>query len=380
MAHTIETHLKPLQDLQESEGIEGLGRGIAFQIVENMGVVDRRDIANDVRSLEQDHRGQLRRKGVRFGAYHVFVPALIKPAPAALAGLLWAVFHDKLDEDGRDQIVQALGAGRTSVVVDQSFNQDLYRLSGFRVLGNRAVRVDILERLADLIRPAIAWRRDGDKTKARPDGAWDGVGFFVTPPMLSILGARHEDMADILKGLGYHNDSMEADKVSEKLASWDGTAFNRDVPKSPDEKRAGSVPENNAHADTAPAAETLSPSQKEDTASPAEEAISSDKLSTQEPEEPKRIDIWRPGSARRDRDNDRSGNRRGGRGDQAGSRDAGKGKSGARHGQTGKGKQSDRGRNGKRNASGKPAEKPMDPNSPFAKLAALKKNLETGDG
>ena len=34
----------------------------------------------------------------------------------------------------------------------------LYRTAGYRVCGERAVRVDILERLADIIRPALAWR------------------------------------------------------------------------------------------------------------------------------------------------------------------------------------------------------------------------------
>ena len=37
-------------------------------------------------------------------------------------------------------------------------NKQLYRTIGYRVCGERAVRVDILERLADLIRPALAWR------------------------------------------------------------------------------------------------------------------------------------------------------------------------------------------------------------------------------
>ena len=79
-----------------------------------------------------------------------------------------------------------------------------YKLAGFRMLGRRAVRIDILERLADLIRPALAWKPG---TGQRPDGAFDGSGFTVTPPMMSILGATADDMEEILKGLGYRADA-----------------------------------------------------------------------------------------------------------------------------------------------------------------------------
>ncbi len=41
----------------------------------------------------------------------------------------------------------------------------LYRTAGYRVCGERAVRVDILERLADLIRPALSWR-EGERFEA----------------------------------------------------------------------------------------------------------------------------------------------------------------------------------------------------------------------
>jgi ATP-dependent RNA helicase SUPV3L1/SUV3 len=51
--------------------------------------------------------------------------------------------------------------------------------SGFRVYGQRAVRIDILERLADLIRPALYWRRP---PRARGPRAFPGGGFTVTPP------------------------------------------------------------------------------------------------------------------------------------------------------------------------------------------------------
>jgi ATP-dependent RNA helicase SUPV3L1/SUV3 len=214
----IETLLKPLIDLKAAEQISGIARGIAFQLVEHFGMINRRDIAEDMRSLDQEGRAALRRLGVRFGAYHVFVPALVKPAPAGLVTLLWSLKNDGKDKPGFGDVVNALATGRTSVVVDASFDKAFYRLAGYRNLGRRAVRVDILERLADLIRPTTNWKPGLGQ---RPDGAYDGNAFLVTPPMMSILGATAEDMEEILKGLGYRAEPKPAAEVKARLEAED---------------------------------------------------------------------------------------------------------------------------------------------------------------
>ena len=58
-----------------------------------------------------------------------------------------------------------------------------------------------LERLADLIRPALAWRETSPGEK--PAGAFDGRGFVVTQAMTSLTGSAGEDFASILRALGY---------------------------------------------------------------------------------------------------------------------------------------------------------------------------------
>ncbi|MET3581129.1 ATP-dependent RNA helicase SUPV3L1/SUV3 [Mesorhizobium robiniae] len=217
----IESLLKPLVDLKNAEQITGIGRGIAFQLVENFGLINRRDIAEEMKSLDQEGRAALRRLGVRFGAYHVFVPALIKPAPAGLVTLLWALQNDGKDKPGFGDVVHALASGRTSVVIDPTFDKTFYKLAGYRNLGRRAVRVDILERLADLIRPATNWKPGLGQ---RPDGAYDGQSFMVTPPMMSILGATADDMEEILKGLGYRAEPKPAIEVKARLEAQDNAA------------------------------------------------------------------------------------------------------------------------------------------------------------
>src|SRR5262245_39421483 len=200
-AHThIERVLAPLFVLGAAEDITGMARGIAYQIVEALGVLERSKVAEDVKGLDQTARAILRKHGVRFGAYHIYIPALLKPGPRSLAAQLWAVKHAGPDLKGLDELQRLAASGRTSFPVDKETQKSLYRTIGYRVCGERVVRVDILERLADLIRPALAWR---EGVSPKPAGAFDGRGFVVTQAMTSLTGSSGEDFGSILRALGY---------------------------------------------------------------------------------------------------------------------------------------------------------------------------------
>jgi ATP-dependent RNA helicase SUPV3L1/SUV3 len=197
----VERLLGPLFLLSAAEDITGLARGIAYQVVETLGVLERSKVADDLKSLDQASRAILRKHGVRFGAYHVYVPALLKPAPRSLAAQLWAIKHGGPDMKGLDDLQRLASSGRTSFPADKEIQRTLYRTIGYRVCAERAVRVDILERLADLIRPALAWRPSSNGSK--PAGAFEGIGFTVTQAMTSLTGSSGEDFASILRALGY---------------------------------------------------------------------------------------------------------------------------------------------------------------------------------
>lgn len=441
--HHIATVLKPLDDLSRAEDLQGLAKGLAFQIVENLGVLFRRDVADDVKSLDQDARASMRRYGIRFGAYHVFMPALLKPAPAELITLLWALKNDGLDKPGYGDLIPALAAGRTSVVADPSFERMFYKLAGFRFLGKRAVRVDILERLADLIRPLLQWKPGATP---RPEGAYDGRRFTTTTAMLSILGATPDDMEEILKGLGYRADSVTADEAQAYLASHAPAA---PAPAAEAVAAEASVEmpatEEAADAETAEtvqpeattevvAAEAVAETAAEPAAAEAPAEAEGDKPAeaSAEAEEPKPVLLWRPGGGRENNQRggrpqgDRRGNNNDRGGDRGGQRNAGgeNAPQGRRDGdrrdnrrggdqdkREGQGRdrnndrqndrrgdkrpQGDRPFRGERNEGGprpergaknnQPArfeakpprkEKPLDPDSPFAKLAALKEQMK----
>jgi len=200
----VEKLLGPLFELSKAEDITGIGRGIAFQLVEALGVLERSKIAAEMKDLDQPSRAALRKYGVRFGAYHIYFPALLKPAARSLASLLWALKHDNVDLQAVSGAQHMASSGRTSFPVDKQLPRDAYRVLGYRQCGERAVRVDILERLADLIRPALAWRETSPGEK--PTGAFDGRGFVVTQAMTSLTGSAGEDFASILRALGYRMD------------------------------------------------------------------------------------------------------------------------------------------------------------------------------
>src|ERR1700744_4589082 len=200
----IEKLLGPLFDLSKAEDITGIARGIAFQLIESLGVLERTKIATEMKDLDQPSRASLRKYGVRFGAYHIYVPPLLKPAARALASLLWAQKQDNVDLSALSGAQHLAGSGRTSFPVDKALPRDAYRVLGYKQCGERAVRVDILERLADLIRPALSWRESSPGEK--PPGAFDGRSFVVTQAMTSLTGSAGEDFASILRALGYRSE------------------------------------------------------------------------------------------------------------------------------------------------------------------------------
>src|SRR5260370_19730893 len=85
----VEKLLGPLFQLSASEEVTGIARGVAFQLVEALGVLDRRRVAEEVKGLDQPARATLRKFGERFGAYNIYVPPLLKPALRVISLPLW---------------------------------------------------------------------------------------------------------------------------------------------------------------------------------------------------------------------------------------------------------------------------------------------------
>ncbi len=340
LAALLDARLKPLIALSQAQDLTGLARGLAFRLTENLGVLRRDTAATEIKALDQTDRSQLRKYGVRFGAFNLYFPALLKPAAAELLLLLWALHSGQelgLDTEGLPARPQQ---GLTSVAVDKAIPEPYWRAAGFHVAGNRAVRIDMLERLSDLIRARVSWR-PAEGSDAVPSGATGDGGFRVVPELMSMVGCSGEDFASILRALGFRlerrkvgggNGAAESAKAEHVIAASDAP---EDAPAEPPQDEQGSEA-----ATQIGAAGTLEPAFDE---------------------------IWRPGKRRESRP------QRGGRAAQK----PGEAKHPPRRGKNhGKSRQEDRGQTKPQDRQYQPKrERPAPEHSPFAALKDLRDSL-----
>ncbi len=181
---------EPLLNLSRDESLTGLARGFAFQMVEALGVLPRGQVAEEVKALDQDARAALRKHGIRFGQFTIFLPLLLKPAPTRLRLVLWSLTQ------GLDVFPEAPPPGLVTIPLEDGAPQGADTMSGYRIAGQRAIRIDMLERLADMLR--------AENTRA---------GFEAKADMLSITGMTLEQFADLMQGLGYNAEKGERPKV-----------------------------------------------------------------------------------------------------------------------------------------------------------------------
>jgi ATP-dependent RNA helicase SUPV3L1/SUV3 len=200
----LDAKLKPLLSLSQASELSGLARGLAYQLTENLGVVRRETVSADLKALDQAARGQLRNYGIRFGAFNVYLPALLKPAAADLLLLLWSLHSGPQHGLDADALPARPQHGLTSVEADKHIPEPYWRAAGFHLAGSRAVRIDMLERLSDLIRARVAYRAAEDA--APPTGATGNGGFRVVPELMSVVGCSGDDFASILKALGFRRE------------------------------------------------------------------------------------------------------------------------------------------------------------------------------
>ena len=192
----ISTLFEPLINMQRDESLTGMARGFAFQMIEGLGVLDRADVGEDVKSLDQEARSALRKHGIRFGQFTIFMPLLLKPAPTRLRLLLWSL------ASGLQEFPEAPPPGLVTVPTDETKPAGYHLKSGYRAAGQRALRVDMAERLADMLRT--------QDTRG---------GFEATADMLSITGMTLEQFADLMQGLGYRAEKAERIKVKAPAAT-----------------------------------------------------------------------------------------------------------------------------------------------------------------
>ncbi|SHI61466.1 helicase-related protein [Wenxinia saemankumensis] len=198
---------EPLIALSRDETLTGQAKGFAYRMVENFGIIPRGEVADEVKSLGQEDRAALRKHGIRFGQFTIFMPALLKPAPTRIRLLLWGL------SKGLDEFPESPPPGLVTVPAAQGVPAGYFAMAGYRAAGERAVRLDMLERLADML-------RDRDSRG----------GFEANPDMLSITGLSLEQFAVLMEGLGYRAEKGERPKVKPAAAGPQPDQPGPDVP------------------------------------------------------------------------------------------------------------------------------------------------------
>ena len=163
----------------DAAALEGAAKGIAFQLVESLGAVPRRALDPQLASLSSRDRARLTRLGVRVGEITVFVPATLKPRAVALKCLLWSVHNGVAD-------APPTTPGQVSVPVDKRLGEQYYAAAGFCVCGERAIRFDMLEKIAQAARARVR------------------VGSFASDhELLSLAGCGRDEFTAVMERLGY---------------------------------------------------------------------------------------------------------------------------------------------------------------------------------
>ena len=104
--------------------------------------------------------------------------------------MLWSL------SQGLTEFPESPPPGLVTMPVAQGTQRRHNTMSGYRQAGDRAIRIDMLERLADMLR--------GEDSRG---------GFEAKADMLSITGMTLEQFADLMEGLGYRAERGEREKV-----------------------------------------------------------------------------------------------------------------------------------------------------------------------
>ncbi len=179
----IDTELKSLIDLKNIKETNSELRALAYHLYENNGVIKREEVLEFLKKLNQDERKKLRRIGVKFGRYHIFLFKLFKPSSVSLRTLLWKSYNEK--NSNLSPPTFGLNFLEEKKIIDQNF----MLLCGFEKFDNFYVRIDILERLFIMI---LNSKKD-DRTNE----------IKLIPEMLNLLGSNKENFIKLIQKMNY---------------------------------------------------------------------------------------------------------------------------------------------------------------------------------
>ncbi|MBL6625094.1 MAG: disulfide oxidoreductase, partial [Alphaproteobacteria bacterium] len=176
------------------EPFSGQARGLAFMLFEGLGTIPSAAGSQQVRGLAETDRPRLARLGLRLGVESIYLPDMLKPAQISLRALLWNLQYSQIGAFHAPP-----PAGRVTIDCPEGVPDAFWLAVGYRRLGGRVMRVDMVERVAQIVRTAA---REGQ--------------FRISEDMLSLAGATRDQMAAMLLDMNCKIVGEEPDEDPER--------------------------------------------------------------------------------------------------------------------------------------------------------------------
>jgi len=172
-------HLSDLISIEKTSLKNSLARGLAYQLFENNGVLNRETASNMIKNLNKEERYELRKKGIKIGKYHIYQPRMIRPNAVKFKTILWKCFNSTKEMSYPNFGINFLKNFKNK-------NKNFLRICGFETFGNFIIRVDILERLfIEIINRSKDYK------------------FKLDSKILNLLGCTKDDFINFIKLIGY---------------------------------------------------------------------------------------------------------------------------------------------------------------------------------
>ena len=166
----------------ETSALSAAARGLVYQLEQGLGTVSSRAARAELALLGPEDRRVLRRLGVSLGQSVVHLPATLGPRSLVIRQALATAYWGEPSPLPADP--------PPSLIADRGVPQDHYRVLGYLVLGQRAIRADLVERVE---------RRLGRPTEEAPALLFAELGRWLDCPV--------REVAEILRPLGYRRRS-----------------------------------------------------------------------------------------------------------------------------------------------------------------------------
>ncbi|MEL0089771.1 MAG: helicase-related protein [Rhodospirillales bacterium] len=170
--------LAPLIRLK-TENLSPAGRGLAFQLEEQFGWLDRRQAGIQIKALTKSDRQVLKTAGFRIGHLAIWSPPLMLGRAAKTRQLLARLHGKEITRPSKRSFLIKSPKAKSET--------EALALAGFVILGQHALRIDKAERLASL---AFSMAHKGQEIMPSKLAIKIGLDELTLPELLIGLGLR----------------------------------------------------------------------------------------------------------------------------------------------------------------------------------------------